>query len=260
MSKSTQAPEEKSRSGWKRALKPFCAVLAIMVLTYLLIFFTPLRRTMPGYPSAATRQMALDNLIKIDSLERELDLWAFQVGNIQRMITGKDAIPTDSISVENPTEPKEQEQERDELYRQSDSLLRDEVKRLEKSGYSTKKETITQIEGMHFFTPLKGVISAPFSASAGHRCIEISAQSGAMVQAALNGSVIYSGWDDKWGYTIILQHDNNIITIYRNNEKLLKKAGESVKAGTVLALCRNCMVFELWHKGEAIDPALYIKF
>jgi Membrane-bound metallopeptidase len=259
MSKSTQAPEEKSTSKWKHALKRCGVVLAIMVLTYLLIMITPLRRTMPGYPSATTRQMAVDNVLKIDSLERELDLWAFQVNNIQRMITGKEAIPVDSISVRGSSEP-QAEQEHDELYLRSDSLLRDEVRQLEQSGYNTKKETITQIEGMHFFTPLRGVVTAPFSTATRHPYIEVSAQSGSMVQAALDGTIVSAGWDDRWGYTIILQHDNNIITIYRNNEKLLKKAGDSVKAGTVLALCRDCMVFELWHKGEAIDPALYIKF
>ena len=77
-----------------------------------------------------------------------------------------------------------------------------------------------------------------------------------------------AGWDDENGYIIQLQHDNNLISVYKHNSKLLAAAGDKVVAGTPVALVGSTgrlstaphLHFELWHKGEPINPALYIKF
>jgi hypothetical protein len=63
-------------------------------------------------------------------------------------------------------------------------------------------------------------------------------------------------------------HEGDIISIYKHNEKLLKKSGDKVSAGAPIALVGNTgdlstgthLHFELWHKGEAVDPAKYINF
>ena len=80
--------------------------------------------------------------------------------------------------------------------------------------------------------------------------------------------MIYAGWSQDSGNTIQLQHSDDIVSIYKHNEKLLKKVGEKVKAGTSIALVGNTgdnttgthLHFELWHKGETVDPTIYIKF
>lgn len=59
------------------------------VIVWLLIAFTPLRRTIPGYPSAKTLQEAIDNRLKIDSLEKVVETWEFQVENIRKIATGE---------------------------------------------------------------------------------------------------------------------------------------------------------------------------
>ena len=61
---------------------------------------------------------------------------------------------------------------------------------------------------------------------------------------------------------------NNIVSIYKHNQKLLKKTGDKVSAGSPIALVGNTgavttgdhLHFELWYKGEAVDPVKYIKF
>ena len=81
-------------------------------------------------------------------------------------------------------------------------------------------------------------------------------------------SIINAGWSDDAGYTIQIQHEGDIISIYKHNEKLLKKTGDKVSAGAPIALVGNTgdlttgthLHFELWHKGEAVDPAKYINF
>ncbi|MBO5195408.1 MAG: M23 family metallopeptidase, partial [Bacteroidales bacterium] len=82
------------------------------------------------------------------------------------------------------------------------------------------------------------------------------------------GTVIFSGWSDEVGYTIQIQHENDIVSIYKHNSKLLKKAGEKVLAGSPIALVGGTgtlstgehLHFELWYKGEAVDPTEYISF
>ena len=98
--------------------------------------------------------------------------------------------------------------------------------------------------------------------------IDITAPAGSVVKATLDGTVIFAGWSDDSGHTIQIQHDGDIVSIYKHNEKLLKKAGDKVTAGSPIALVGNSgelttgdhLHFELWHKGEAVDPTRYINF
>lgn len=85
---------------------------------------------------------------------------------------------------------------------------------------------------------------------------------------SLTEQVIYDGWSEEAGYTIQIQHGNDIVSIYKHNEKLLKKTGDKVKAGTPIALIGSTgtlstgdhLHFELWHNGESLDPTQYISF
>ena len=88
-----------------------------------------------------------------------------------------------------------------------------------------------------------------------------------MVCSVLDGTVILAAWSDDSGYTIVVQHESGVVSVYKHNQKLLKKAGEHIKAGTPIALVGNTgsltagdyLHFELWYNGEAIDPAKYCK-
>lgn len=120
---------------------------------------------------------------------------------------------------------------------------------------------------MHFFCPLKGVISQAYN-PVSHPYVDITAPEGSVVKAILDGTVIYSGWSEDYGHTIQLQHEEDIVSIYKHNEKLLKKTGDKVTAGAPIALVGNSgdlttgthLHLELWHQGSAVDPAKYINF
>ena len=86
--------------------------------------------------------------------------------------------------------------------------------------------------------------------------------------SVLDGTVISDGWSDDDGYTIRMQPEGDIISVYKHNQKLMKKTGDKVKAGTAIAIVGGTgnkadgdhLHFELWHKGEAVDPTKYISF
>ena len=149
----------------------------------------------------------------------------------------------------------------------SDSLLRKEVMSEDRFDIAAGSGKVLPIEGMHFFTPLKGVISQGYD-KAVHPYIDITAPSNSVVMSVLDGTVISAGWSDEDGNTIRIQHDGDIISVYKHNQKLMKKTGDKVTAGTPIAIVGDTgsksdgehLHFELWHKGEAVDPTKYISF
>ena len=241
------------------------AILVIIALIYSLIAFTPLRVTIPGYPDAKTRHASIQNAIKIDSLEKIITRWEIYSENLSRVVNGQDPLKLDSI-LKARNNRDFSNVDKDELSKQ-DSLLRQTVSEAEQFQIDNTTERNLPIEGMHFFVPLKGVVSQGYD-RVSHPYIDITAPSGSVVMSVLDGTVIFAGWNDEAGYTIQIQHSNDIVSIYKHNQKLLKSTGDKVSAGTSIALVGNTgtlttgdhLHFELWYKGEAVDPTQYISF
>ena len=223
-------------------LSVVAAVVFVIILFFCLFTFTPLRRTIPGYPDESSKKAAIQNAIRVDSLERIISRWELYSENLRRVVDGEKPLRIDSLIRSGGTGYGKSKQELQE----KDSLLR---------------------QGIHFFTPLKGMISQGYD-KAVHPFIDITAPANSVVAAVLDGTVISSGWNDDAGYTICIQHSNDIISIYKHNNKLLKKTGDKVNAGTPIAIIGGTgsistgehLHFELWYKGEPVDATKYINF
>lgn len=243
------------------------AALVLMFLTYLLIAHTPLRRTIPGYPDRETQKAALDNFRKIDSLENVINLWAFQVANIQRVATGREPLPIDSMLFTRVQE--EIGEETLASYETSDSLLRVKMELLEEDekNQAETQGRIAALQGVKFSSPLKGTLRAPFSRAGGHPYVDLSAPAGTSVCAILDGRIVAAEWSEMEGCSIKIQHDNDLVSIVRHAGKLTRNVGDEVKAGATVAavgqtseLSDGTVQFELRYRNQAVDPALYIKF
>ena len=248
----------------------FITIVSVLVTLSAVIFsiiaYTPVKTFIPGYPDAHSKRAAIQNAITIDSLETVIYKWGLYSENMKRVMEGMDPIKIDSIvNASMPASTKAADMA--EIQRR-DSLLRERVKEEDQFGISAERQKRRlPIEGMHFFCPLKGVISQEYNA-VGHPYIDITAPQGSVVKAVLDGTVIYSGWSEDFGHTIQIQHEEDIVSIYKHNEKLLKKTGDKVTAGSPIALVGNSgnlttgthLHLELWHQGNAVDPAKYINF
>ena len=247
----------------------FITVVTIVVVLctaiYSLIAFTPIRTFIPGYPDARSKRAAIQNAITIDSLENVIFRWELYSENLRRAVEGEEPVKIDSL-IKAQNTSKAESLDMDRIARQ-DSLMREHVKEEEQFGISERERRDLPIEGLHFFTPLKGVVSQGYDPVI-HPYIDIAAPEGSVVKATLDGTVIFAGWSDDAGHTIQIQHDGDIVSIYKHNDKLLKKTGDKVTAGTPIALVGNTgelttgdhLHFELWHKGQTVDPTAYIKF
>lgn len=238
-------------------------LVCVTAVFFSIIAFTPVRTFIPGYPDANAKRAAVQNAILADSLENRMKMWEIYATNLRKIISGEEPMDIDSLISLGQNAAAQTH----ELSEVQDSILRHQVMEDGQFEISDHESRILPIEGMHFFTPLKGVVSQGYD-SAVHPYIDITAPANSVVKAALDGTVIFAGWNDASGYTIQLQHSNDIITIYKHNQKLLKKAGDKVSAGAPIALVGSTgslstgdhLHFELWYKGEAVDPTKYINF
>ncbi len=241
------------------------AVLVLVVIVFSLIAYTPIRTFIPGYPDAHSRHQAVQNALRIDSLETRILQWELYTENLRRIVAGDTPIRMDSLILGS----RGSRAIADSTYLAlRDSLLRADVAQQEQFGVSSanRRERLP-IEALSFFTPVKGVISKGFDRTM-HPWLDVTAPAGTMVMCVLDGTVVFTGWDQESGYTVAVQHHGDLLSIYKNNEKALHKTGDVVKAGAPLGVLAaspsltkgDHLHFELWYEGRAVDPAEYIKF
>ena len=239
-------------------------VLIGIIAVFCAVAYTPLKTFVPGYPDSDYKHLALQNAMKADSLENTMVLWELYSENLRRVIDGEEPVGLDSLvrlASSSRSEGLTVEMAR------SDSLLRQSVSEEEKFNVSGSVRNLP-IDGRHFFPPVKGGVISQAYDKLIHPYADITAPTNSMVMSVLDGTVIYSGWDEEAGYTIQVQHSGGIVSIYKHNQQLLKKVGEKVSAGTPIALLGNTgtlttgdhLHFELWYNGEAVDPSRYINF
>jgi murein DD-endopeptidase MepM/ murein hydrolase activator NlpD len=243
-------------------------IIVLIATVTLLIAFTGLREFIPGYPDTTTREKAMSNTFRIDSLEKAIVQWERQLENINLLLQGKEPLPIDhnTRSGANPADNAEITAGSS----REDSLLRQEIEDADRynPSLSTQITTPQSIENLFLFPPVQGVVTDAFDVATNHLAVDIVSAPHAPVMSVLDGSVIMAGWLPDTGNVIQIQHDNNIISVYKHNEKLLKRQGDRVKAGEVIAIVGNSgelttgahLHFELWHKGSPVDPLKYINF
>jgi septal ring factor EnvC (AmiA/AmiB activator) len=118
--------------------------------------------------------------------------------------------------------------------------------------------------------PVVGKLAARFGAKRGEvnwKGVFIKAAEGAEVRAVAGGRVVHAKWTRGFGNLMIVAHGNDYLSIYANNQSLLKREGELVKAGEAIANAGSTggneesgLYFELRYQGRALDPASWIKF
>ena len=243
-----------------------CAFVIFCAAIYSLIAFTPIRTFIPGYPDENTKRVAIQNAIKADSLERVIIKWELYSSNLRRVLEGE-ATPSSIDSLMKESRQTVEEAKDYSVLKLQDSLLRSNVMEEEMFAVADKNKRSLPIEGMHFFTPVKGIITQGYDPAI-HPFVDIAATEGTVVNAIADGTVIYTGWSEETGYTIQIQHDAEVISIYKHNEKLINNVGDKVTAGSSIALVGNTgtlstgphLHFELWYRGESMDPTKHINF
>ncbi|HRT46903.1 MAG TPA: M23 family metallopeptidase [Bacteroidales bacterium] len=240
-------------------------VLFIIGSTVSLIAFTNLREFIPGYPDSEMRRNILMNAIRLDSLERELDLRDKYFANLNAIISGKQ--PVDILAT--PDTGKKYSNIQFSSIPEVETL-KTEIEKEERFNLTLPRLTEPAgLAGLHFFPPVKGIITAKFDPRAKHFGVDIVTRPKSPVMAALDGTVVFTGWTMETGYVIQIQHSNNLITVYKHNASLLKENGDYVRAGEAISVVGSSgemytsgphLHFEIWYKGTPLDPEKHVLF
>ena len=98
-----------------------------------------------------------------------------------------------------------------------------------------------------------------------HTGVDIGAAGGTNILAANSGKVIKAGWNNSYGYMVMIDHGGGIVTLYAHSSKLLVKTGDVVARGQVIALIGstgmstgNHLHFEVRVNGAYKNPLNYI--
>ena len=236
----------------------------LISFTISIVFFTQLRELVPGYSSSDLLNRAIYLTQKTDSLERQIELNNKFYKSIEDVLSGKtdEFIERDNIPIDSSLNEKN-------LFsifpNSEDSILRNYVDSQDKFNL-TKNELV--IENKMFFSPIKGDITQPFNFEENHFAIDVAADIGTPVKSILDGKILFSEWSVDTGHVIIVDHGDNIVSVYKHNSKSLKEQNDFVQAGEVIAYSGNQgslssgphLHFELWKNGTPIDPEPLLNF
>jgi murein DD-endopeptidase MepM/ murein hydrolase activator NlpD len=241
-------------------------LIAFASLLLALVILTPIKELIPGYADPQTKRLASQAALKADSLDRKVDMYEQYIANLQAILKGEkpkdhtlhetSELNTDSIRYRTSME---------------DSMLRQEIENNE--AYNISNPAGAELEGIilqrgYFFPPVNGIVSNSFDPGTKHYGVDVVPTSGEVVKSALDGMVIMSTWSSETGNVLQIQHSDNLITVYKHNSKLLKEVGDAVEAGEAVAFVGNSgelssgphLHFEIWHKGNPLNPEDYIAF
>ena len=235
----------------------------LIAVTALIIITTPIRNYLPGYLDVEVRKEIVENALRADSLERMVAIHELYLSNVAGILSGTlpldsirqiDSLATNDENYEIPRSPSEEAfvKEFAEEEKYNLTVLADPEK--------------VPTDGVFFYKPVNGTVSAHYEAAIRHYGVDLVAKERESVLATLDGTVVYAGFDSNQGNVIQLQHKNGFISVYKHNALLLKEVGDIVQAGEAIALVGNTgklstgphLHFELWYKGNPVNPEEYI--
>ncbi|MCX6199123.1 MAG: M23 family metallopeptidase [Bacteroidetes bacterium] len=264
--------EEKfSLSLTRRNVWVFLSVVAftLIFLTAAAIIYTPLKYFIPGFGDYNYRSQILKLQFKTDSLQEEMkgrQVWLENVmavaeGNIDSTRPKPEAGGNIDKSKIKLNEINADEEELRKQVEEEDNFS------LSMNG-NLNNGAVDEVKQMHLMKPIDGYVTDEYNAAKEHYGVDIAAKEDAPVKTVLDGKVISAAYTLETGYVIAVQHPNNLVSFYKHNSRIIKKAGSVVKAGDVIAIVGSTgelstgphLHFELWHEGKSLNPKDYIAF
>lgn len=237
--------------------------ILLVLFTTLFIAYTPLKEYIPGYSSVSLKKKATVLTYKADSLEQQILINERYYASIKKVLTGD--VAEVNFNRDSIIEAAKNENLIKITTNTEDSLLRAKAEKEDKYNLF---ETETNPSSFVLFPPVNGTLSEGYDIEERHYAVDVVVPENTPVKATADGTVIFAEWTVATGYVIILEHKNELISIYKHNGSVTKEQGDLVKAGEVIAMSGNTgelstgphLHFELWSKGYPINPTNFIDF
>ncbi len=258
---------------WHIHLSPasvFAALVAFVLLLFIfilsLVAYTPALEFLPGYRTEAdrSRENLVQNILRLDSMERMMNDMMTYNRNIALIMEGKSPVARTLIHSQDSTRSTKV------LVMPSpeDSVLRAQMEGSGEYALAHEGNTRRQVrEAIELAAPVEGIITDRFDIKERRFGLCIAAAAGSRITAIDNGTVIQSLWTPETGYTVLLQHANNLLSVYRGLSQSLVTVGQTIRSGDQLGYNSEVVdgeirlfEFELWNNGKPVNPEDYIVF
>jgi murein DD-endopeptidase MepM/ murein hydrolase activator NlpD len=222
-------------------------ILASLVISF--IIFTPVKRLIPGYGDINDNKKFIELSKKVDALEKDIKAYDVYTNGLKNMLTGgiytNSVVKIDSLEALKSIRP--------ELVNQEDLAETSRAK---------------ELDFLKFATPVSGKISAGFNPAIQHYGIDVIASVNTPVKAIMDGIVLSADQSVSTGNSVFIQHQKNVVSVYKHNSILLVKTGDIIKTGQAVAIIGNTgemttgphLHFEMWYDGKYVNPEKYISF
>jgi len=239
-------------------------VILAMTLMVVGIFFTPLKHLVPGYGEPSQHPDYIKLTKKMATLESELQSYKLYYENFNRLISLSDSTAASSRKYTSKVRPTEKDTALEATKVNEERSFKFETP----VNTSPQSKMLNPADYLYLMPPISGVVSSYFDPEKDHLGVDILAPHDTPVKAIWDGHVIMADWTLETGYTIGIQHSDDMVSFYKHNASLLKKNGAFVRAGEAIAIIGNTgkltsgphLHFELWIQGKPVDPTNYIDF
>lgn len=250
--------------------------LATALVMVSLIVLTPLRELIPGYGTSEIRRDARLNALRLAALQDSLEVQQQYMALLQQLVMGDvdsavgaaAAAPEVSFTVSGELASVVNEPSSGDWQDHQQPAL--PLMRLP----ARDGAVVPAADGGRRFLPslrlpalppLSGFFTRGFDARAGHFAVDIAAEEGTVVRSIGDGYVIFADWTHEGGYAVAVQHADGYVSVYKHNQRLLKRIGDRVRDREAIAISGNTgevttgphLHFELWRDGLAQDPQTY---
>ncbi|MBX2909651.1 MAG: M23 family metallopeptidase [Chitinophagales bacterium] len=242
-------------------------VVVLIALTSAAIIYTPLKYFIPGFGDYNYRSQILQLQFKADSIENRIQAREEWLANVNKVIRGE-------IDTTIPKAPQKTEAKVEKV--KGPSKAEEELRKIveEEETFSLSynaasiNEELEELKQIHFIAPVNGFVTDDFNSANAHFALDIATNKDEPVKAILDGTIVSANFTLDGGYTIAVQHKDNLISFYKHLGTILKKTGTFVRAGEVIGIVGNTgeltngthLHFEIWKNGKPINPRTIIPF
>ncbi len=220
----------------------------------------------PRHAQMEANRQVIELSMTIDSLAQEVTNKDIYIENIRKIIAGEEIDQDLLVSPESNLQPAELSG----TIQPIDSQFRAEFEGSDLAEITALPIAVSsnayELRDIYLLSPLDGIVTDGFNPKTDHYGIDMVAQENEPVRSVADGVVVMSSWTLDGGYILAIQHQGNLISVYKHNSELFKNVGNFVAAGEVVATIGNTgeltsgphLHLELWHNGNPVNPQEYI--
>lgn len=243
-------------------------LIFLFILSFMMSSWWLNRYNNSGRAQAAERKKMVRLASTLDSIQAELENRDAVIKNFRSIVSGEADLAKKTDKEEATDIPVKIASNALDSMDMAEEMMRLELEQSMNAEVGTSAET-DLLGQIFFFKPVEGIVNEELDIKNGFHGIGILAKANEPVKAIADGTVIFSTWNVTEGYVIGIQHRSNLISVYKYNGSLSRKAGDAVRAGETIAFVgtkttalhsESMLQLEIWYNGNPINPKNLINF